>query len=100
MKVAVIGSGVGGLTSAAYLAQKGHDVTVFEQFPTIGGVTSTLKNESGFQWDLGQKGVEHKTPLEGLWFVGARRESGGALFNVMPGAFRTAQRVHEASSRQ
>jgi phytoene dehydrogenase-like protein len=49
---------------------------------------------------LGQRGVPHKTPIEGLWFVGAQSESGGALFNVMPGAFRTAERVHEASLRQ
>lgn len=52
MKVAVIGSGVSGLTAAALLAAQGHQVTVFEQFKDIGGVTATIGRD-GFKWDLG-----------------------------------------------
>ncbi len=52
MKAAVIGSGVSGLTAAALLARKGHEVTVYEQFETIGGVTATIEQD-GFRWDLG-----------------------------------------------
>ena len=52
MKTIVIGSGMSGLVTAAYLAQAGHNVDVYEQFPTIGGVTATLK-EGGYEWDLG-----------------------------------------------
>lgn len=52
MKVAVIGSGVSGLTAAALLAKEGHAVTVFEQFTGIGGVTATIERD-GFRWDLG-----------------------------------------------
>jgi phytoene dehydrogenase-like protein len=52
MKVGVIGSGMAGLTAGAYLAQAGHEVTVFEQFSEAGGVTATLKQD-GYGWDLG-----------------------------------------------
>jgi formate dehydrogenase major subunit len=37
-KVAVIGGGPAGLTGAFYLAQKGHDVTIFEAMPKLGGM--------------------------------------------------------------
>ncbi len=52
MKIAIIGSGMAGLTAGAYLAKAGHEVTIFEQFPTIGGVTATLQQD-GFSWDIG-----------------------------------------------
>lgn len=50
--IVVIGSGVAGLTAAAYLGMKGHRVRVFEQFDRIGGVTATFEKE-GYHWDLG-----------------------------------------------
>ena len=37
-KVAVIGGGPAGLTGAYYLSRKGHDVTVFESNPKLGGM--------------------------------------------------------------
>jgi NADPH-dependent glutamate synthase beta subunit-like oxidoreductase/NAD-dependent dihydropyrimidine dehydrogenase PreA subunit len=37
-KVAVVGSGPGGLTAAYYLAKLGHSVTVFEELPVVGGM--------------------------------------------------------------
>lgn len=52
MKAVVIGSGVSGLTSAAYLAKAGWDVTVFEQDDHIGGVTA-LAEQDGFCWEQG-----------------------------------------------
>ena len=52
MKVIIIGSGMSGLTAGAYLAKAGHSVTIFEQFPTPGGVTATVKQD-GFGWDIG-----------------------------------------------
>ncbi len=52
MKIAIIGSGISGLTAGAYLAKAGHDVNIFEQFPTIGGVTATI-HQDGFSWDIG-----------------------------------------------
>lgn len=52
MKTVIIGSGITGLTAGAYLAKAGHEVIVYEQFPTPGGVTVTLKQD-GFSWDIG-----------------------------------------------
>ncbi len=37
---AVVGGGPAGLTAAYYLAKKGHEVTVFERYPTCGGMLS------------------------------------------------------------
>lgn len=51
-KVIVIGAGMAGLTAAAYLAQAGHTVIVFEQFSTIGGVAAT-DHQDGFGWNVG-----------------------------------------------
>jgi len=37
-RIAVIGGGPGGLTAANYLALKGHQVTIFESLPKLGGM--------------------------------------------------------------
>lgn len=37
--------------------------------------------------------IPHKTPVEGLWFIGAQSESGGGIGSVLPGAYRTAKRI-------
>jgi len=63
MRAVVIGSGMSGLTAAAYLARAGHEVSVFEQFPEIGGVTATLRRE-GYGWDLGPLLLEGFAPGE------------------------------------
>jgi phytoene dehydrogenase-like protein len=59
----VVGSGMAGLTAAAYLARDGCEVDVFEQADQIGGVTATLHRE-GFAWDLGPLMVEGFGPGE------------------------------------
>jgi phytoene dehydrogenase-like protein len=61
MKVVIIGSGMAGLTAGAYLSKAGHAVTVFEQFPTPGGVTATV-TQDGFSWDIGPLLVEGFAP--------------------------------------
>lgn len=52
LRIAVVGAGIGGLTSAARLAAAGHDVTVFEKNDGPGGRCGVVR-EGGYQWDLG-----------------------------------------------
>jgi phytoene dehydrogenase-like protein len=178
MRIIVIGSGMSGLTSAAYLQQAGHDVTIYEQFPTPGGVTATLKKD-GFliyvpslhspqlapsgkhamtiytvtpdrlaesSWTdrreeladklvseaeriipglhehiltrviltpddfrqrthvqhhsfggippvIGNHPPPHRTPIEGLWFIGAQSESSGGVMKVMDGARKVTRKI-------
>ncbi|MFX0075784.1 MAG: phytoene desaturase family protein [Candidatus Hermodarchaeota archaeon] len=65
MKVIVIGSGLAGLTAAAYLCREGHDVTIYEQFSEIGGVTATI-HKDGYSWDIGPLLLEGLAPHEKL----------------------------------
>lgn len=51
-KVAIIGAGITGLTTAFYLQKKGIDVTLYEKSDHIGGVIKTIK-EDGFLYETG-----------------------------------------------
>jgi 1-hydroxy-2-isopentenylcarotenoid 3,4-desaturase len=51
-KVVIIGAGLNGLATAAFLAAEGFDVTVTEQLDRPGGVARTVK-EDGFVYDMG-----------------------------------------------
>jgi prolycopene isomerase len=62
-KAIVVGSGLAGLTTAAYLAKAGCAVTVYEQGEAIGGVTRTISRD-GFSWDVGPLGIEGLYPNE------------------------------------
>lgn len=48
----VIGSGMGGMTTATALSRFGHRVLLLEQAQTIGGLTHTFSRD-GFSWDVG-----------------------------------------------
>lgn len=48
----VIGSGIGGLSTAAFLAKQGQRVLVLEQHYVAGGFTHTFSRK-GYEWDVG-----------------------------------------------
>ncbi|RZK55918.1 MAG: FAD-dependent oxidoreductase [Pedobacter sp.] len=52
-KVAVIGSGFAGLSTAAHLAKDGYLVDVYEKNETIGGRARQLRTDNGYVFDMG-----------------------------------------------
>lgn len=56
-QVVVVGGGFGGMASAARLAKLGHDVTLLERSPALGGALSTaslaVEDVGRFTWDAG-----------------------------------------------
>ncbi len=66
MKVAVVGSGIAGITAAYYLAQAGYSVTVYEQerYPAMrtsfanGGQVSVSNSEVWTTWSNVKKGIK------------------------------------------
>ncbi|ASQ89801.1 amine oxidase [Prosthecochloris sp. GSB1] len=65
-RVVVVGAGVGGLATAALLARKGFDVTVFERQGSPGGCASTFMRE-GYRFDAGATvgcGFQKNGPLD------------------------------------
>lgn len=51
MKVGVIGGGIMGLATAAFLNQSGVDVTVFEKERQLGGLSRSEEISTGIRWD-------------------------------------------------
>ena len=52
MNVTIIGAGIGGLSSALYLAKKGFQVTIVEATDTYGGLAKNIQID-GFNFDAG-----------------------------------------------
>jgi len=52
MRVVVVGGGFGGLASAVRLAKTGHEVTLVERSPQVGGALAEVTSE-GFAWAAG-----------------------------------------------
>ena len=57
----VIGSGIGGMTTAALLARAGQRVLVLEQHYVPGGFTHSFKRPGGYHWDVGVHAVGEVT---------------------------------------
>ncbi|MFI7122062.1 flavin-containing monooxygenase [Amycolatopsis sp. NPDC049868] len=47
MRVAIIGAGIAGITTAKVLTQAGHDVEIFDKAPDVGGVWSRTRRYPG-----------------------------------------------------
>lgn len=52
-KVAVIGCGFSGISSAAYLSAAGYEVHIFEKNSSPGGRARQLKTDNGYSFDMG-----------------------------------------------
>ena len=72
-RVVVIGGGYGGLASAARLAKIGHEVTLLEAGPRLGGAIGFVEQD-GFRWDSGPTSTLLPAVMRDLF-----RKSGRAL---------------------
>ena len=76
-KVAIVGSGPGGLASAVLLAASGAKVTVFESQPVIGGrtarITSTSPSGDAYHFDTGPTFFMMPYVLEEVFAAAGRR---------------------------
>ena len=52
-KIAIIGSGISGLSAAAYAAKEGNEVHVFEKNSGPGGRARQFKTDNGYTFDMG-----------------------------------------------
>lgn len=86
-KVCVVGGGPAGMTAAYYLAKQGHDVTLKEAYPTLGGQMAygipsyrlpreIVAKEAGY---LGDAGVHVETDCRVSDFVGLKQDYDAVL---------------------
>jgi all-trans-retinol 13,14-reductase len=83
----VIGSGIGGLTAAAFLARTGKPVLVLERHSTAGGATQVFRR-AGYEWDAGlhYMGEVHR-PQAGLSRVFDHISGGKLEWERMPDVY-------------
>ncbi len=67
-KVAIVGAGPAGLTTAYYLGLEGVACDVFEALPVLGGEVTVGVPEYRMPWDKYQKDIEAVGSLEGVTF--------------------------------
>jgi diapolycopene oxygenase len=72
MRIAVIGSGLGGLAAAVTLAARGYQVSVFEKNAWLGGKAAVLQ-EDGFRFDMGPTILIRPSVLRRIFSEAGRR---------------------------
>jgi len=87
-KIRIIGSGFSSLASACYLANQGHEVTLYEKNQTIGGRARQLVRE-GFTFDIGPSWYWMPDVFE-RFFVGHGRQR--STFDFVFSSFQTRSR--------
>lgn len=70
-RVAVIGAGLGGLSSAIHLAARGHEVVLFERNETPGGKAGRFEKQ-GYSFDTGPSLVTMPEVLDELFAVAGK----------------------------
>lgn len=82
--VVVIGAGFGGISAAAYLANAGYKVTVYEKNSWVGGRARVLDRD-GYRFDMGPSWYWMPSEHD-QWFtdMGVRREDYYAIHRVDP----------------
>ena len=105
-RVVVVGGGFGGMAAAARLAKLGHQVTLLERSPHLGGALTTVERD-GFAWDAGPtstllpavvrdlfrksgRPLEREVDLQPLDLVREHRFEDGSTLQL-PGGSRAAQ---------
>jgi UDP-galactopyranose mutase len=83
-RVVVVGGGLAGCASAVRLAKLGHDVTLVERLPQVGGAVGFVE-ESGYRWDAGPAATALPAVLRDLFRKSGRPlEREAALVPVQP----------------
>ena len=72
-RVVVVGGGLGGCASAVRLAKLGHEVTLVESLPTVGGAIGFVEQD-GYRWEAGASSTAVPAVLRDLF-----RKSGRPL---------------------
>ncbi|HMD45194.1 MAG TPA: FAD-dependent oxidoreductase [Acidimicrobiales bacterium] len=83
LRIGVVGAGIGGLTAAIALAQRGHEVHVFEQASQLSEVGAAVSLWPNALAALDRLGLEKEALAVGQWEEeGALRKPSGKCFGL------------------